>query len=64
MSRYITFLEKDMFTMASEELANCVNYLRYMYIKLRLIEFVVDQELSQEEVPGLAGFFKLGGKTE
>lgn len=53
-----------MFKMAGEELADCANYIRYLYIKLRMVELYVNEELSKEELPGMAGFHKLGGKFE
>jgi hypothetical protein len=63
-----TFLEKDMFEMVGEELADAINYLRYQYVKFKLLELVVAQDpriqmLMNEEGElnlGIAGFFTAG----
>lgn len=50
-----TFLETDVFRMLIEELADAANYLRYHYIKLRLLQMYMEKELplDDEDFKGL-----------
>ena len=40
------FLKNNMFRMIAEELADGANYMRYLYIKIRLLEGIYDSENS------------------
>lgn len=43
----LTFLEKDMFQMTFEELADAMNYLEYQYVKFRLLQEAVHEKLDE-----------------
>jgi len=36
-----SFLEKDIFQEALYELADCANYMRYQYVKLRMLQMAI-----------------------
>jgi hypothetical protein len=50
----VAFLQNDMITFISEELADICNYSKYMYVKLRLFEEMYESSLdSTRQLPGI-----------
>jgi hypothetical protein len=45
----LSFLGKDMFEEAIFELLDCANYMRYQYIKLRMIQIALSQDPRLKE---------------
>jgi sulfopyruvate decarboxylase TPP-binding subunit len=43
----LTFMGNDIFTMLNEELADAANYLRYQYIKIRMLMMMLAGELDE-----------------
>ena len=52
-----TFLDRNVTEMAMEELADADNYLRYLFIKLHILNVVLDKELGANDIQIGAGAF-------
>jgi hypothetical protein len=48
-----TFLDKDTFRMAMDELVDCANYIRYCYIKLALMRATFGAGEVGKPLPGM-----------
>jgi hypothetical protein len=53
-----TFLENDIIRMMCEELADTANYCQYQYVKLRMLQDLLEEQL------GAQGFFKEGQEAQ
>jgi hypothetical protein len=56
---HLTFIGNDVIRMMAEELADTANYCRYQFIKLMMLQELLEDELSAK---GLDGEVKLGGQ--
>lgn len=56
----LNFMETDTIEMAIEEIADMANYLRYTYIKLRMLQDFVVKKVEEEPTPmlGVEGWKK------
>jgi hypothetical protein len=56
----LTFLEKDIFEETYMELADTANYVRYQYIKLRMLQLAIAKDPSVEQFTDGGGGISIG----
>lgn len=55
-----SFLEKDIFQEALMEIADCANYMRYQYIKLRMLQMAIASDPRVEDLKAEDGSVSIG----
>jgi hypothetical protein len=53
----LTFLENDVIRMMAEELADTANYCRYQFIKLMMLQAILEEELEGRPIDDMAAKF-------